>query len=358
VADFQSAENVVILYGSEGIGLTQSQRLAHTAAAVLAGRGKAGQVNNGLVAVWQRANDQGAWDAGFRPLEDLPAALRKAEVALIAAADPAGDDPMLAQALEETGFVIVQELFMSETARRADLVLPVQAFTEREGSFTSGERRVQRFYPALPPRLQTRADFVVTAGIAKALGLDLEGRAASLVFLRLAKTLPAYAGLTYTQLAEVTPQYPIIGRSDLYYGGTAYDNHQGLGVQLPLLPAAQPVVAAGAQTAAPAAAGEGEILLAPVTRLYDRGSTVLPSTLLHQRLAGKSIRLNPQTAAGFGLNAGQTVRLSRDGWSVEARVELDEQLPLGVGLAVRSTGIPLASAAAVRLDRLTVASAD
>ncbi len=356
--DFHSVENAVIVYGSEGTGLAASQRLAQTAAAILAARGKVGQVNNGLVAVWQRANDQGAWDAGFRPVEDLPAALRKAEVVLIAAADPAGDDPQLAQALEETGFVIVQELFMTETARRAHLVLPVQAFTEREGSFTSGERRVQRFYPALPPRPQTRPDFAVTAGIGKALGLDIEGRAASLVFLRLAQTLPAYTGLTYTQLAEVTQQYPLIGRSDLYYGGTAYDNHQGLGVPLPLLPAAQPVVVSAPRSTPSVMTDEGEILLAPVTRLYDRGSTVLPSTLLHQRLAGRTLRLNPQTAADFGLSAGDTVRLSQNGWTAEAQVELDEDLPLKVGLAVRSTGLPLTALTAVRLDRLTVASAD
>ena len=358
VQDFQTAENAIILYGSEGMGLKASQPLAQTAAAILAARGKVGQVNNGLAAVWQRANDQGAWDAGFRPLEDLPAALRTAEVALIAAADPAGDDPLLAQALDEAGFVIVQELFMTETARRADLVLPVQAFTEREGTFTSGERRVQRFYPALPPRPQTRPDFGVAAGIGKALGLDLEGRAASLVFLRLAKTLPAYAGLTYTQLAEVSQQYPIIGRSDLYYGGTAYDNHQGLGVQLPLLPVTQPVVVGEAQSAATIPVGDGEILLAPMTRLVDRGATVLPSTLLHQRLAGKTVRLHPQTAADLGLSAGETVRLSRDGWAAEAQVELDEDLPLKVGLAARSTGIPLAAPMAVRVDRLTIASAD
>jgi NADH-quinone oxidoreductase subunit G len=358
VQDLQSAENVVVLYGSEGLGLKQSRDLAQTAAALVSAHGKVGEINNGLVAVWQRANDQGAWDAGFRPVDDLPEPLRTAGVALIAAADPAGDDPRLAQALDETGFVIVQELFMSETARRADLVLPVQVFTEREGTLTSGERRVQRYYPALPPRPQTRPDFAVTAGIGKALGLDIEGRAASLVFLRLAKTLPAYAGLTYTRLAEVTQQYPIIGRSDLYYGGTAYDNHQGLGVQLPLLPAIQPVGVPETQAGVTVVTGEGEILLAPVTRLYDRGTTVLPSSLLEKRLAGRTIRLHPQTAAAFGLNAGENARLSGAEWSAEVQVELDEALPLGVGLAARSTGIPLTALAAVRLDRLTVASAD
>ncbi len=358
VQDLQTAENVVVVYGSEGMGLTHSRQIAQTAAAIISAHGKVGEVNSGLVAVWQRANDQGAWDAGFRPVEDLAAVLRSAEVALIAAADPAGDDPLLAQAVEEAGFVIVQELFMTETARRADLVLPVQAFTEREGTFTNGERRVQRFYPALPTRPQIRPDFAVAAGIGKALGLDLEGRAASLVFLRLAKTLPAYAGLTYTQLAEVAPQYPIIGRSDLYYGGTAYDNHQGLGVHLPLLPVEQPLKVGDLSTGTLVKAGDGEILLVPVTRLYDRGSTVLPSTLLHQRLAGKTIRLHPQTAAAFGLSAGETARLSGNGWTGEVQLEFDEELPLGVGLVARSTGIPLTTLKTARLDRVTVASAD
>ncbi|MEW6649067.1 MAG: NADH-quinone oxidoreductase subunit NuoG [Chloroflexota bacterium] len=356
VAAFQAAENTVILYGSEGIGLATSRRLAQTAAAILAARGKTGAPNNGLLAVWQRANDQGAWDCGFRPLDNLAQNLSEAGVALIAAADPAGDDPALAQALDAAGFVIVQELFMTETARLADLVLPVQAFTEREGSLTSGERRLQRYYPALPPRVGTRPDYAVTAGIARVLNLDVEGRAAGLILQRMANALPAYAGMTYQRLAETVDQFPIIGRADLYYGGTAYDNHQGLGVQLNLLPvettpqAPLPLEGGGTK------AGKGELLLAPVTRLYDRGNTVLPSRLLEKRIAPRVVYLNPQTAALFGVAHGEAVRLIGEGWSLVVEAALDDNAPAGIGLAVRSTGIPLMAATAVRLERAVLAS--
>jgi NADH-quinone oxidoreductase subunit G len=68
------------------------------------------------------------------------------------AADPLRDDAELADAVRGTGFLVVQELFLTATARAADVVFPAQAFTEREGSVTSGDRRVQRFYPAVPTR--------------------------------------------------------------------------------------------------------------------------------------------------------------------------------------------------------------
>ena len=54
------------------------------------------------------------------------------------------DDPKLAEVLNHASFVVVQDLFMTETARGANVVLPAQAFVEREGTFTTGERRVQR----------------------------------------------------------------------------------------------------------------------------------------------------------------------------------------------------------------------
>ena len=71
--------------------------------------------------------------------------------------------PDLAEALKGAKMVIVQELFLTETAKLADIVLPAQAYTERDGSFTSGERCVQRFFPAVPPRGQARPDFAITA---------------------------------------------------------------------------------------------------------------------------------------------------------------------------------------------------
>lgn len=343
------ADNLVVFYGSEGLGLEGSEALARACAGLLVATGHTGKPNNGLIAVWPRVNEQGAWDTGFHPAPDLARKIAKAGVVLVAAADPAGDDPALANALDEAAFVVVQELFLTETAKKADVVLPAQAFTEREGTFTSGERRVQRFYPALPARPGPLADFAIAAGLAGRLGLPLTGSAASLAFAQLADQLSDYAGLTYQRLAESAPQWPIVGREDLYYGGTGYDNHQGLGVQL--APAAQrglPVdlPEAGAQeaTAIPA----GAWLAVPVTRLYDRGRIVLVSPLLRDRLVPAGVLMNPADAQRLG--AGEQVWLGVAGQSYPAAVTLDEGVPVGVVLVPRSVGLPVAAPMAVTLS--------
>jgi NADH-quinone oxidoreductase subunit G len=123
-----------------------------------------------LIGVWPKANDQGAWEMGFRPEFDPStgsgqglAAAVKGKTVYIVGADPAGDDPALEKALKDAKFVVVQELFQTKTAELADVVLPARAYTERDGSFTSGERRVQRFYPAVPPLGETKADYAITA---------------------------------------------------------------------------------------------------------------------------------------------------------------------------------------------------
>ncbi len=73
---FTAAENAVIFFGSEGLGLEGSRALADAGAALLLATNHTGRPNNGLVGVWSKANLQGAWDMGFTPLNDLPAALQ------------------------------------------------------------------------------------------------------------------------------------------------------------------------------------------------------------------------------------------------------------------------------------------
>ncbi len=346
-----AAQNLVILYGSEGLGLEGSAALVRACADLLQGRGRAGQPNNGLIGVWAHANDQGAFDIGFRTDPQLEAHLAQAAALYIAAADPAGDSPALAEAVDRAGFVVVQELFLTETARRADVVLPAAATVEREGTFTNAERRVQRFYPALSIKLGAEIDFVITARVAALLGHKLEDRAGSLVFLRLAEQVPGYKGLTYTTLAHTEDQWPIVGRQDLYYGGTGYDNHQGLGVQLPLAG----VYAKPAQEAAPVlVAPQGALMVYPVTRLYDRGTTVLPSRLLKDRIAAPVLVLHPETAAAFGLEQGVETRLTINGVTAPVGVRLDESLPRGAALLPRSTGLPLWGPVAIRVNQPSI----
>jgi NADH-quinone oxidoreductase subunit G len=337
-----AAENLVVLYGSDGLGLDGSTALAAACAELV--RARPGKLNNGLIGVWPRANDQGAWELGFQPADDL-AGLLKDKAVYVVAADPAGDDPQLEAALGGAKFVAVQELFLTETARLADVVLPAQAYTEREGSFTSGERRVQRFYPAVPPRGETKADFAITAAIAKELGLELEGRSASLVMDRLAASVRAFAGFSYRKLAETNEQWPIVGRRDLYYGGTTYENRQGLGVTLALSPS--PTGRGAGELGKPLRPDEDQWLAVPVTRLYDRGITVTTSELLRAHIGEAAVLLHPETAKKLGVAAGEQVKVN----GFRAEVWLDATVPASVALLPRSMGFPINAPAAAELKK-------
>jgi NADH-quinone oxidoreductase subunit G len=341
---FAEAQNAVVIYGSEGLGLAGSQALAQACANLLIVTNHIGRPNNGLIAVWGEGNGQGVWDMGLRPVTDLRAAIEAAKALYIVAADPAGDELALAAPIQRAGFLVVQELFLTETARMADVVLPAQSFTEREGTYTSGERRVQHFYPAVQPQGQARPDYAIIAQIGRLLGLALEDRSALLVMDRqIATHLPDYAGVTYRKLAEVVEQWPIIGRADLYYGGTSYSNSQGLGVQL--LPAAQRGEPVALGWIRPPAREPNGLLAAPITRLYDRARTVLSSRMLLGRIPAPYVVMNPADAGRLGIEAGSLVEVRFGGAEnqvvPDVTVRLDEQAPPGVLLVPRSMGMPV-----------------
>jgi NADH-quinone oxidoreductase subunit G len=347
---FAQAENAIILYGSEGVGLTESGVLAQACANMLVLTGHVGRPNSGLIAVWERANTQGAWDMGFRPVDDLKAALESVRAIYVVGADPVGDDPTLREAVEALDSVVVQDLTLTASGELATTYLPVQAFSERDGSYTNGERRVQRFYPVVPALRTVRADFVLTAEIGKRLGVELEGRVASLVMDQIANQVPDYAGLSYYQLAQVTEQWPIVARADLYYGGTSYENKQGLGVQLqPSTQRGKTVSLSWPQLPSEVETSNAELLAVPVTRLYDRGSTLLPSQVLHPRLPEGYVLLHPSQADLLKVTHGAPIVLVLNGAKYRTTACLDERVPAGVLLVPRSMGVPLWSPAAVEI---------
>jgi NADH-quinone oxidoreductase subunit G len=335
------ATNTVVLYGSEGLGVEGSRSLATACAKLLHETGHIGGANNGLIGVWPRANDQGAWEIGFRAEADLAKAL-KGKAVYIVGADPAGDDPKLAKALQGARFVAVQDILETATSKMADVVLPAQAFTEREGTLTSGERRVQRFYAALPATGEARPDFSITAQIARHAGFIQEGTSGSAAFDILAVTLPAFAGLNYAKLARVQPEWPLVGRGDVYYGGTTYENTQGQGAHLTSAAGRGDTVHVPRvhREAAPRPK-ENELLAVPVTRLLDRGLTVLPATLLEGRIGEPTVSLHPAAAERLGVRAGGRVKISFNGFAGEALVKMDDTISAGVVAVPRSMGLAI-----------------
>jgi NADH-quinone oxidoreductase subunit G len=355
---FAKAENAIVLFGSDGLGLEGSNNVAAACANLLVKTGHTGKANNGLIGVWPKANDQGAWEMGFRPEADL-ATMFKGKTVYIAGADPVGDNPALEDALKGADFVVVQDLFQTATADLADVVLPAQAHSERDGSLTSGERRVQRFYPAVLPVGESKADYAIAAEIAKKLDIEIEGSSPVLVFEKLAAAVKDFEGLSYAKLAEVTEQWPIVGRGDLYYGGTTYENTQGLGVQLvsaaergetPPGSGGETVSIPEVQKEAGLRPKEDELLAVPVTKLYDRGATVAPAELLKERIGEATIALHPDAAKKLGVEAGAKVKVSFDGVKGEAVVKIDETISAGVALIPRSMGLAIREPVAIKVN--------
>lgn len=104
------------------------------------------------------------------------------------------------EALEKLDFLVVSELFFSATCSYADVVLPAAASLEKDGTFTSTERRIQRLHAAMPPIGDARPDWQILQGIAAHLGVDWGYTHPSEIMAEVAALTPLMAGVTYDRL--------------------------------------------------------------------------------------------------------------------------------------------------------------
>jgi NADH-quinone oxidoreductase subunit G len=106
-------------------------------------------------------------------------------------------------ALSKLDFLVVQELFETETTAFADVVLPAASFAESDGTFTNNDGFVQRVRQSIPPVHQSKQDWMITSMLAKELGIDFNYQmSASKVFEEVAQNVPAYEGLRYPLLKD------------------------------------------------------------------------------------------------------------------------------------------------------------
>jgi NADH-quinone oxidoreductase subunit G len=109
------------------------------------------------------------------------------------------------EALARLDFLVVQELFENETTAAADVVLPAATYAEQDGTFTNNSGLVQRVRQSIPPLHQSKPDWMITAQLAKELGLDFGYEmSAGAVFRDIAKSVPAYSEMSYPKLKDET----------------------------------------------------------------------------------------------------------------------------------------------------------
>jgi formate dehydrogenase major subunit len=118
------------------------------------------------------------------------------------------DSHHLIKALKETDFLVVQDIFLTETAQLATVVLPGTSFAEKEGTFTNTERRVQRVRQAIPPQGGARPDWKIIADLATRMGLPMAYENPEAIFEEVRSLTPSYAGITYQRINRVGIQWP------------------------------------------------------------------------------------------------------------------------------------------------------
>ena len=345
----KDADNLVIVAGAEGLTYEGSQALLQAAANFLIDSGHVGKKNNGLIGVFPGPNGMGLEYMGYTTAATMDIVTNPPKVLIIAQADVTLDDPAAAEWVSKVETVIQLTLFKDEPVANASIALPVQSFAERDGTYTNIERRVQRFYTAQGPLGEALPAWQIASRTGALLDQGREKlSASSAVMLDITKNVPVFADCRYKNLAKTETQYPLIGRDDVYYGGTAYDNNGGLGVQLETTADAGEKVAKGDVNLPDAvSAGSGELLIVPTRELYNRERVFRPSiaAMMAPRTPNAYVELNAADADKLGISNEDTVTVSFDGGEVKVMAYVNGSAPEGTALLPRhltETATPMA----------------
>ena len=138
------------------------------------------------------------------------------------------DSDKVRAALSNLSFLVVQDIFLTETAKLADVVLPACSWVEKEGTYTSAERRIQYLHKAIPARGLSVADWGVITQIMQAMGYEVGYRNPKDIFAEITRVVPRYSGITIEDLESEGKE--ISRRPGKAYRSVAVDNIKRHGV--------------------------------------------------------------------------------------------------------------------------------
>jgi NADH-quinone oxidoreductase subunit G len=331
------AHNLVILAGAEGLTLEGSSALMQAAANFLIASGHTGKPNNGLIGVYPGANAMGMHYLGFSPEAAEAIRANPPKVLIVAQADIANEDPHASDWLSKVEHIISLSLWPDDVAINATVALPIQSFAERDGSFMNGERRVQRYYTAQGPMGEAEPAWRALSRLMVRMSASRAHQSAAAVMLEITQQMPQFAGMRYSELSKVERQFPEVGGTDLYYGGTAYKNKGGLGVQMPTSADNGEVVTAGEVKLPKVTHARGALWVVPTIRLYNRERDFQPSVLelMQARVPEAYVEINAADAEKLALRDGDFVQVTVGEDTVRAQARVNGAAPKGTVLLPR-----------------------
>jgi NADH-quinone oxidoreductase chain G len=206
------------------------------------------------------------------------------------------------KALRSTDLLVVQDIFLTETGKIADVVLPALSWAEKEGTFANMERRLQRLRKAV--HRDGMDDWKIIAEISGSMGVRMNYTSAEEIFAEISRVSPLHRDLTYEEIAKGNVIYPYKGE--------------------PLRGTPGEILTRRGETS-----GEGEKLLLRLERpLFHSGTLSRHSAALMNIYPEAVARLHPDTASRFSLSEGDRVRLSTGLGSLDMPLVVDSSVDI------------------------------
>jgi len=235
--------------------------------------------------------------------------------------NPLVSDPDLNHAeksLTNLDFLVVQDIFMTETAKIADVVFPSSCFAEKDGTFVNTERRVQRIRKAVDAPGSSRDDWQITAEIGTRMGSAMSYKNSREIFEEIAKVTPSYGGLTYDRIEGdglhwpcPTPDHP--GTPILHT--QQFTHGKGVFHAIDFIPPAEQT-----DEEYPMYLTTGRLLYQ-----YHTGTMTRKTEGLNERAPGSFVEITPTDAEKYNVKDGEMIKIASRRGEITAQIKISKK---------------------------------
>jgi formate dehydrogenase alpha subunit len=226
-------------------------------------------------------------------------------------------------ALKKLDIFIVQDIFLTQTAKFADVVLASTSFAEKDGTFSNTERRVELVRQAIPPVGDSRPDWQIVQDLSTRVGYPMHYDSAEEIFEEMKSLTPSYAGMSYARLADKGLQWPCPTADHpgtVFLHKDRFSRGKGAFTAIDYKPPAEMVD------------GEYPMWLSTgrVFMHYHSGTMTRVSPTLHHELPEGYVEISPADAQAMDIKNGERIKVSSRRGEIQIKAKISRKVNRGV----------------------------